>query len=150
MFNKKKELQAHSKFFNVAIISKIEISDEQYEKWTDEVMDTAGNVGSTTWMMREDWDAEQVKMLERRFPDVRLNETFFIVNEIISDDIQREVKELEKRHPWKKFFNMIPLTDYIDAEDRAVLNAAKTLACTNDLFEVKRFLLEQGSQENEN
>ncbi|MEK3934611.1 hypothetical protein MKY41_04765 [Sporosarcina sp. FSL W7-1349] len=142
MFEKKK-LHVEQAFFSVAIISNEDLADEQYDNWTDEVMGTADNVGSTTWMRIEDWDARQVNVLAERFPDVRMKETFFVVNEIIAEDIQLEVKELEKRHPWKKFFNAIPLSDYIDAEERAVLDASKASLCTNDLETVKRFLAEQ-------
>ena len=47
---------------------------------------------------------------------------------------------LEQKHKWKKFFNTIPLSDYIDAEDRVVMDASKTLFCTNDVQEATEFL----------
>ena len=103
-------------------------------------MDAAENVGSTTSLLQADWDDEQLEMLKKRFPEVEMNETIFMINEIIQEDIEREIKLLEEKHKWKKFFNTIPLTDYIEAEDRVVMDASKTLFCTNDVQEAVNFL----------
>ncbi|WP_262177618.1 hypothetical protein [Saccharococcus sp. Marseille-Q5394] len=142
MFGRKKSKteEARTTYFSVGIISVNELNDDQYEAWTDELMDAAENVGSTTSLIQASWDEEQLKILIKRFPEVEMNETFFIINEIIHEDIEKEIKLLEQKHKWKKFFNTIPLTDYIDAEDRVVLDASKTLFCTNDVQEAARFL----------
>lgn len=143
IFGKKKsKAQERDKtLFNVGIISVYELADEQYEAWTDELMDAADNVGSTTSLVQGSWDAAQLQILTERFPKVDMNETIFIINEIIHEDIEKEIKNLEQKHKWKKFFNTIPLTDYIDAEDRVVLDASKTLLCTNDVREATKFLI---------
>ncbi|MCM3638151.1 hypothetical protein M3152_10480 [Sporosarcina luteola] len=137
---KSKTEEARTTYFSVGIISVNELNDDQYEAWTDELMDAAENVGSTTSLIQASWDEEQLKILIKRFPEVEMNETFFIINEIIHEDIEKEIKLLEQKHKWKKFFNTIPLTDYIDAEDRVVLDASKTLFCTNDVQEAAGFL----------
>ena len=67
----------------------------------------------------------------------------FMINEISNEEIEKEIKLLEQKHKWKKFFNTIPLTDYIDAEDRVVMDASKTLFCTNDVGEAIEFLKEK-------
>lgn len=139
--NKKEELNTSS--FSVGIVWNDELTDEQYENWSDELMDVAENVGSTSSIMQCEWDSEQLKILAKRFPQVDNNKTFFMINEIIFDDIKREYKALEQKHKWKKFFNTISLFDYIDAEDRAVFDATKTLLCTNDIIEAKDFLRKQ-------
>lgn len=146
MFKKKSKKMVDQVFFSIGIISDGTVSDEQYEDWSDACMDVAGNVGSTTFVMKENWDAEQIEILGRRFPTVSFHRPFFVVNEMIDEDILQEVKDLEKRHPWKKFFNSIPLSEYMDAEDRAVLNAKKTLLCSNDINEVKKFLAEKNTE----
>lgn len=145
MFGRKKSKAkiADKRFFNVGILSVNELDDEQYETWTDELMDAADNVGSTTSLLLADWDDEQVEILNKRFPEVEMNKTFFIINEIIHEEIEQEIKQLEQKHKWKKFFNTIPLSDYIDAEDRVVMDASKTLYCTNDVQAATKFLKEQ-------
>ncbi|MCM3742564.1 hypothetical protein M3193_00280 [Sporosarcina luteola] len=148
MFGRKKSKteEASTTYFNVGIISVNELDDDQYETWTDALMDAAENVGSTTSLLQADWNEEQVKILTNRFPEVETNKTFFMINEIIHEDIKNEIKLLEQKHKWKKFFNTIPLTDYIEAEDRVVLDASKTLFCTNDVQEAARFLQNQAGQ----
>ena len=148
IFGKKKsKAKEHDKtFFNVGIISVSELDDEQYETWTDELMDAADNVGSTTSLLQADWDEEQMKILTNRFPQVEMKETVFMINEIITDDVKKEIKLLEQKHKWKKFFNTIPLTDYVDAEDRVVMDASKTLFCTNDVREATAFLKEKAKK----
>lgn len=130
-------------YFNVGIISVNELNDDQYETWSDELMDAADNVGSTSSLIQASWDEKQLKILINRFPEVEMNKTIFMINEIIHEEIEKEIKQLEQQHKWKKFFNTIPLTDYIDAEDRVVMDASRTLFCTNDLQEAARFLKEQ-------
>ncbi|MFS0690951.1 hypothetical protein AB1K89_17100 [Sporosarcina sp. 179-K 8C2 HS] len=145
MFGRKKTKEESSKtYFNVGIISVNELDDDQYEAWTDVLMDVAENVGSTTSLMQADWEEEQLKILKKRFPEVEMNETFFMINEIIHEDIKNEIRLLEQKYKWKKFFNTIPLTDYIDAEDRIVMDANKTLFCTNDVQEAAEFLKGEG------
>ncbi|MCM3710225.1 hypothetical protein [Sporosarcina luteola] len=148
MFGRKKSKteEARTTYFSVGIISVNELDDDLYETWTDELMDAAENVGSTTSLLQADWDEEQLKILTNRFPEVEMNETFFMINEIIHEDIEKEIKLLEQKHKWKKFFNTIPLTDYIDAEDRVVLDVSKTLFCTNDVQEAAGFLKNQAGQ----
>lgn len=133
-------------YFNVGIISVYELDDAQYDTWTDELMDAAENVGSTSSLVQASWDEEQLKILKSRFPEVEMNETVFMINEIIHKDIKKEIKLLEQKHKWKKFFNTIPLTDYIDAEDRVVMDASKTLFCTNDVQEAVGFLKMQAGK----
>lgn len=147
MFGRKKSKteEARTTYFNVAIISVNALDDDQYETWTDELMDAAENVGSTTSLLQASWDEEQLKILVKRFPEVGMNETIFMINEIINEDIEKEIKLLEQKHKWKKFFNTIPLTDYIDAEDQVVLDASKTLFCTNDVKDAAEFLKEQAT-----
>lgn len=148
MFGRKKSKAEgpDKSYFNVGIISVNELDDDQYETWTDELMDAAENVGSTTSLLQADWDDEQLEMLKKRFPEVEMNETIFMINEIIQEDIEREIKLLEEKHKWKKFFNTIPLTDYIEAEDRVVMDASKTLFCTNDVQEAVNFLEQQAGK----
>jgi hypothetical protein len=139
--SKAKELDKNN--FNVSIISVNELDDDQYDTWTDELMDAADNVGSTTSLLQASWDNTQLQILKKRFPQVDMNKTIFMINEIIHEDIEKEIRLLEQKHKWKKFFNTIPLTDYIDAEDRVVLDASKTLFCTNDVQEATEFLKEK-------
>ncbi|GEN83902.1 hypothetical protein SLU01_22140 [Sporosarcina luteola] len=148
MFGRKKSkaVGPDKTYFNVGIISVNELDDDQYEVWTDDLMDAADNVGSTTSLLQADWDNEQLKILIKRFPEVEMNETVFMINEIIQEDIKKEIKLLEQNHKWKKFFNTIPLTDYIDAEDRVVMDASKTLFCTNDVQEAMNFLEKQAAK----
>jgi hypothetical protein len=148
MFGRKKSKaeEVNKTYFNVGIISVHELDDAQYEAWTDELMDAAENVGSTSSMAQASWDEKQLKILSNRFPEVEMNETVFMINEIIHKDIEREIKLLEQQHKWKKFFNTIPLGDYIDAEDRVVMDANKTLFCTNDVQKAVGFLKEQAGK----
>ena len=133
-------------YFNVGIITINELDDEQYDTWTYELMDAADNVGSTSSLVQAAWDEKQLSILTNRFPQVDMTETIFMINEISNADIEKEIKLLEQKHKWKKFFNTIPLTDYIDAEDRVVLDASKTLFCTNDVEEAIEFLKEKAGR----
>ncbi|MGN7388069.1 hypothetical protein [Sporosarcina sp. SAFN-015] len=148
MFGRKKSKaeEANRIYFNVGIISVQELDDAQYETWTDELMDVAENVGSTSSLVQASWDEDQLNILSKRFPKVDMNETVFMINEIINEDVEKEIKLLEQKHKWKKFFNTIPLADYIDAEDRVVMDASKTLYCTNDVQEAAGFLKEQAGK----
>lgn len=149
MFGRKKPKAADANkiYFHVGIISVIELDDARYETWTDELMDAAENVGSTSSLVQASWDKDQLKILLKRFPKVDMNETVFMINEIINEDVEKEIKLLEQQHKWKKFFNTIPLTDYLDAEDRVVMDASKTLFCTNDVQKAADFLIEQAGRQ---
>lgn len=141
IFGKKKLASNEEKlYFNVAIITVDEVGDEQYDAWTDEFMDAADNVGSTTALLQADWEGEQKRILIHRFPHLDLKEPIFMINEINHKEIEKEIKHLEQKHKWKKFFNAIPLSDYLDAEDRVVMDASKTLFCTNDVQQVIEYL----------
>ena len=148
MFGRKKSKaeEANKIYFNVGVISVQELDDAQYETWTDELMDVAENVGSTSSLVQASWDKDQLNILSKRFPEVDMNETVFMINEIINEDVEKEIKLLEQQHKWKKFFNTIPLADYIDAEDRVVMDASKTLFCTNEVQEAAGFLKEQAEK----
>ncbi|MEZ7171125.1 hypothetical protein [Sporosarcina sp. OR05] len=147
MFGRKKKQKDKSdqRLFSVGIVWIEDLTDEQYSDWSDELMDVADNVGSTSSIVHNEWDQEQLNILGERFLNVDQSKTFFMINEIDYEAINIEIKALEQKHKWKKFFNTIPLFDYIDAEDRAVFNAAKILLCTNDIAEAKAFLQEQAT-----
>ena len=147
MFKKKKSKKdVEQVLYSVGIMSKGEMDDDRYEQLSYLFVDAADNVGTTTSFVQEGWDKEQLRILQNRFPELDLGETCFIINEIIPADIQKEIKRLEEKHKWKKFFNNIPLGDYIDAEDRAVLDATKTVFSTNSEDKVEAFLKEKANE----
>ena len=55
-------------------------------------MDAADNVGSTASLVQADWDEEQLRILKNRFPQVEMKKTIFMINEIIHEDIEKEIK----------------------------------------------------------
>ncbi|WP_153722464.1 hypothetical protein [Sporosarcina cascadiensis] len=142
-FRKKQKDTDPVELYNVGIFTAEDVSDDTYTDWTDQLMDAAENVGTTEHIMLEGYDPGQLKILSERFPKVNLNDNFFLLNVIDYDAIREETKQLEREQKWKAFFNRIPLEEYMDAEDRVVLDASKTLLCTNNLQEAIRFLVKQ-------
>ncbi len=58
---KKSKAQERDKtFLMLASFRSNELADEQYEAWTDELMDAADNVGSTTSLVQSSWDAAAI------------------------------------------------------------------------------------------
>ncbi|QTD42612.1 hypothetical protein [Sporosarcina sp. Te-1] len=151
MFGRKKKKEESNKtYYALGVFSDGQVDDHQFETWSDELMDAADNVGSSSYIIKEELDQEQLTIINERFPEMDPNRPFFVINEIDYDEIQKEYAKLEQQHKWKKFFNTIPLSDYIDAEDRAVFSPHKIQLCTNDFFEASRFLKERGMEDDKN
>ena len=72
---KKRNTNGNKTLFNVGIITINELDDKLYDRWTDELIDAADNVGSTTSLLQADWDGEQLKILTKRFPQVDMNDS---------------------------------------------------------------------------
>ncbi|WP_153731105.1 hypothetical protein [Sporosarcina obsidiansis] len=133
--------------YNVGVFTTDSVDEETYDEWFDQLADAADNVGTAEYITIEGYNSKQLEILHDRFPTVNLKETFFLINEIDFEAIKEEIKLMESTQKWKKFFNQIPLGDYIAAENRVVLDASKAVFCTNDLQEAIQFLMEQAAQQ---
>ncbi|MBD7909699.1 hypothetical protein H9659_15280 [Sporosarcina sp. Sa3CUA8] len=141
----KKNEKANQVFYHVAVFTNGSTDEDTSQAWTDQLMDAAENVATAEWIIAEEYDTGELAILKERFPAVDQQQPFFQINEIDYTEIQKEVEKMESTQKWRKFFNLIPLTDYLDIEDRIVSDASKSLLCTNDLDEAERFLVKQAS-----
>lgn len=97
MFGRKKKQKDKSdqRLFSVGIVWIEELTDDQYSDWSDELIDVADNVGSTSSIVHSEWDQEHLNILGERFPNVDQSKTFFMINEIDYEAINIEIKALE-------------------------------------------------------
>ncbi|MCG3087544.1 hypothetical protein [Sporosarcina cyprini] len=147
MFGRKKKREADNiVYYGVGIFSDGQVDEHQFETWTDELMDVAENVGTSSYIVNEEFDQDHLRILYERFPNVDPKRPVFVINKIDYDEIQKEYKKLEQQHKWKKFFKSIPLSEYMDAEDRAVFAPNAVQLCTNDLLEASRFLKDRRTE----
>lgn len=147
MFFKKKE-ETPQVFYNVGVFTDGSTEEDTLQAWTDQLMDAAENVATADWIIAEEYDAGELAILKERFPSVDQQQPFFQINEIDYSEIQKEVEKMESTQKWRKFFNLIPLVDYLDIEDRIVSDASKSLICTNDLDEAEHFLVKLAKIDN--
>ncbi|MGG0644220.1 hypothetical protein ABE021_09785 [Sporosarcina gallistercoris] len=145
MFLNKKKRQSHQDevFYNVTVFTNDRTKEETYDEWMDVLMAAAENVGTGEWLEVDDYDTAELEIIKKRFPDVDQQQPFFFINKIDNVAVRQEIQQMESSQKWRKFFDRIPLTDYINAENRVVLNASHSLFCSNDLEEAARFLVYQ-------
>ncbi|MBB4826128.1 hypothetical protein HNO89_003365 [Sporosarcina luteola] len=147
---KKKKEESNEIYYALGVFSDGQVDDHQFETWSDELMDVADNVGTSSYIVKEEIDQEHLKIIYERFPKVDPIRPFFVINEIDHAEIEIEYAKLEQQFKWKKFFKRVPLSEYMDAEDRAVFAPHKIQLCTNDLSEASRFLQERRMEDEKN
>lgn len=147
MFFKKKEKPIQV-LYNVGVFSSDTTDEDALQAWTDQLMDAAENVGTAEWIIAEKYDNRELEILKERFPAVNQQQPFFQINEIDYKAIRNEEAKMESTQKWRKFFNLIPLENYLEIEDRIVSDASKALFCTNNLDEAELFLVKQAKIDN--
>ncbi|MEC2075053.1 hypothetical protein [Metabacillus fastidiosus] len=145
-FRKKNKEDLNKKWYSIAIMSEKGLEDEEFDTLTEKILDKVDNVGLISNLVKEEWDQEQLKILEQKFNDLVLSSPTFTINEMVYEDMERETKLLEKKHKWKKFFGLISLAEYLEAENRAVYNFNYTLLYTDSMEEVIEFLNEKSKE----
>ncbi len=140
LFKNKDHLDLNKKWYGVGIMSENGLSDEQYDRLTNKILDAVNNVGMTSDLIRKEWDEKQLNILNQRIQNRRLSDPCFIVNEMVPELIEREKKLLEKNHKWRKMLGLLMPIEYMAAETRAIFNFRHTLLYTDDLEEVVEFL----------
>ncbi|MFJ7745319.1 hypothetical protein [Peribacillus sp. NPDC097295] len=139
-FKQKNDLHPHVKWFSIGILTDHGLEYEEYDALSKRILDSVDNVGAVSDLVRVEWDKEKLKTLHERFENPVLTDPCFIINEVISEDIEREKKLLQEKHKWKRFLNLISRYDYMEAEAKAVHDFDKSLLYTDDLEKVIEFL----------
>ncbi|MGE7603141.1 hypothetical protein ACQKL5_11605 [Peribacillus sp. NPDC097675] len=139
-FKQKNRLNPDVKWFSVGILTDHGLEYEEYETLSKRILDAVNNVGAISDLVRVEWDKQKLKALHERFKNPVLSDPCFIINEVISEDIEREKKLLQEKHKWKRFLNLISQYDYLEAETKAVHDFDKSLLYTDDIEKVIEFL----------
>lgn len=139
-FKKKNALNPNVKWFSVGILTDHGLEYEEYESLSKHILDSVNNVGAISDLVRVEWDKEKLKTLHDRFENPVFSDPCFIINEVISEDIEREKKLLQEKHKWKRYLNLISRYDYLEAETKAVHDFDKSLLYTDDIEKVIEFL----------
>ena len=141
LFGRKKSKDDSPKItYSITIMTDEEMDDQLYDEITDKIIEQAENAGIIGNISRQEYPPDRLAVLDRRFGQLYSGPVGYIVNEIKPEELEKRIKEMEDKHKWKKFFNLIPLTDYLNIEDEVVNNFAESLFYTEDLDRLIEFL----------
>ncbi|WJY26082.1 MULTISPECIES: hypothetical protein [Sporosarcina] len=79
MFFRKKK-KAERELFDVSIFASGTAGEDTFMRWTDELMDTAGNVLSADWIHSEEADRDEIDGICSQFPSVDPAQPFFVIS----------------------------------------------------------------------
>lgn len=139
MFTKKK-LETKENLYCIAIFTDRELSDKEYDDQLEKIYDGADeNVAVVTEIEPPD---EMVEDLKAAFPDIKIEVPSYGVYKFDPEKLDEETKKMEKRHKWKKFFNTIPITEYLIVENNVMYDINQVLLFTTDIHEVISYINE--------
>ncbi len=138
MFFKKKKKVEERDFYCIAYFTGRFPDEEKTEAITDLILDETDNVGVISEY--EEISPEDKRKIESRLPGIKLTVPGFAVIKIEPERIKEEREKLENKHKWKKFFDTIPLSDYLEVEHNATFEFHRTLLYSTDVQEVIAFL----------
>ncbi|WP_071461500.1 hypothetical protein [Bacillus massilinigeriensis] len=113
--------------------------DDENDERSDMLMDI-GNVGVVTNMSICRLHGEDGVALKKIVPELYYDRTSYVVLKIDSERIAEATKKMENEKKWKKFFDLISLSEYLDVEHDAMYDFDYLLLYTDDLQEVIEFL----------
>jgi len=147
LFFKKKENNEEMEraWYCVGILSRGRIDADEHDRIADKILNSVDNVGIVSGFVKDECDPALLQILYRRFYQPDFSSPCLIINEIIQENIEREMKLLEKKHKWKKRFGMLSFTDYQEAETKAIFNFNETLYFTEDVDAAIEFLKKQAA-----
>ena len=147
MFFKKKKKEKERDYYCVAYFVEKYADEEKTDAIVDLILDETDNVGIISEI--EEISPEEKRNLENSLPGITYTVPSFAVIKILPERIKEETEKLEKKHKWKKFFDTIPLTDYLDVEHRATFEYERTLFYSSDVQKTIAFLQQLDKKANE-
>ncbi len=137
MFFKKKKAEEKD-YYCVAHFVGLHTDQEKNEEIENMILEHTDNVGVLS-QFEEIWH-EDKKKLESRLPGVTFSYPCFAVIKIDHGRVEEEIKKLEKQHRVKKFLNLIPHDEYMEAQERGMYEFERALFFSNDVHETIAFL----------
>ncbi|MGM0830861.1 MAG: hypothetical protein ACQEU4_21815 [Bacillota bacterium] len=136
MFSKKKAEEEESDYC-VAIFVDEETEEGVYERLTDRLFYEVENIGVIS---EATLSTKMIEPLQRKFPEAEIKAVSFAVLKIDRQRIQDETKRMESKYKWRKFFDAIPITEYLKVEDEVMYDFKNTLFYTETVEGVIQFL----------
>lgn len=151
-FKKKKKVDLHSTRYAVSIVTEYPLEDEDYDPITDEIGYHCEAVDALANFNRAYSDPAELKLLEEKCNITSWPDMYFVVTTTTNQDIENEIKLLEKKHKWKKFFDVISPIEYTDAMDKAYYNFNNIKFASADIEEIIAYINKQSeaTQKNSN
>ncbi|MFI8687830.1 hypothetical protein [Rossellomorea sp. NPDC077527] len=147
MFFKKKPKEEEADYC-VAIFVDEHTEEEVYERFSDHLfyeVDSIGVISEATL------SAKMIEPLQEKFPAAEIKAVSFAVLKIDRERIQEETKKMESKYKWRKFFDTIPIIEYLKVEDEVMYDFQNTLLYTHHIEEVIEYLkgIEMAEQHDE-
>ncbi|MGG3913838.1 hypothetical protein [Rossellomorea vietnamensis] len=136
MFFKKKSKEEEADYC-VAIFVDEQTEEGVYERLTDQLFYEVDNIGAISEATLSD---KMIAPLQETFPDTEIKAVSFAVLKIDREKIQEETKNMESKYKWRKFFDAIPITEYLKIEDEAMYDFRNTLLYTPHIEEVIEYM----------
>ena len=136
MFFKKKPKEKEADYC-VAIFVDEQTEEGVYERLSDQLFYEVDNIGVISEATLSD---EMIEPLQETFPDAEIKAVSFAVLKIDRERIQEETKKMESKYKWRKFFNTIPITEYLKVEDEAMYDFRTTLLYTHHIEDVIEYM----------
>ncbi|MDV2682886.1 hypothetical protein RYX56_00715 [Alkalihalophilus lindianensis] len=145
MFNvfKKKQKREETTQYSLVIITEKLMEDSVYDEVLNRFDDHVGNIGFSGNLTRGVDRSVYIQKIEDHINITAYPEPFFVIVRIDFEEIKEKEKALEKKHKWKKFFDTIPLTEYITIYDEVHTKPENIVFHTGDMDEAIAFLKEQ-------
>jgi hypothetical protein len=138
MFARKK---SKAPLFCIAIFPEQELSNEEYDLQADQILDeTEESVVAVTEMTLS---YEMKSELQNQFPDSKIEVPCYAVFHYDPEKLDEETKKMEKKYKWKKFFNNIPIDEYLIVEQKVSYNPNQVLYYTTEVDRLISYIKEQ-------
>ncbi|RIW38948.1 hypothetical protein D3H55_00935 [Bacillus salacetis] len=142
MFSKKKTEETH---YCIAIFTERELINEEYDYQSNKIMDVAEEkIVMVTEMSLTDEIKEEVT---NRLPGIKIDLPSYGVFKFDGKKLEEETKKMEKKFKWKKFFNNIPLDEYLIVEHEVAYDPGQICYFTTDMDSLITFLKEESHGE---
>ncbi|MDQ0221248.1 hypothetical protein ELQ35_20875 [Peribacillus cavernae] len=121
IFKKRKKNEEDNKqWYSLVVMTQEEVDEDKYSELSERIDAHVNNIGFTCNLIRKNTDLEQLISIDRHI-ETASDPCYFLIP-INNDDVEREIKLMEKQHKWKKFFGYLRPVDYFEAMEHANLN----------------------------
>ncbi|WEG15245.1 hypothetical protein PQ478_11910 [Alkalihalophilus pseudofirmus] len=140
LFNKKKAPQQEHEWFSVLIVTETELKDSVRNDIQEEIKYNVDNMAFSGNLVLNDQPKEYTQRFKKDILEKAKIRPVYVIIRVDQDKIDAEIDALNKRHKWKKLFNLIPGYKYQRIYDEMMINPDNVVFSTENVDQAIAFL----------